>query len=171
MTSCSAGIDVSKATLDVGIWPEKSKSFQLANTPQGIAELVACLHQLEVERVLVEATGGYEKKVFVAMKKAGLDAICVNPSRSHQFARAMGFKAKTDRIDAVMLARFAQTIEADSCIEPCEKRDELTELVKQRDRFVQHRDDEKRRIKQASFASVIAGYSEHIAYLNGQIKA
>ncbi|MBH3431275.1 IS110 family transposase [Pseudomonas alkylphenolica] len=171
MVAYSAGIDVSKATLDVGIWPQRIDPFQLKNTPQGFTELIARLHQLEVERVLLEATGGYEKPAFKALQKAGFNVICINPARSHQFARAMGRKAKTDKIDALMLAQFARTIEASPIVETSEERDELAELVKQRDRFVQQRDDEKRRIRQASSSLVIENYIRHLAYLNEQIKA
>lgn len=169
MISCSAGIDISKATLDVGIWPQCS-TFQVSNTAQGIEHLIACLHELSIDRVLMEATGGYEKLVFVSLKKAGFDVICINPVRSRKFAEAMGRIAKTDKIDSLILAQFAQTVQAKKSPEPSAERDELTELVKQRDGFVQQRDDEKRRLQQAHFTPVINAYEEHIAYLNGQIK-
>lgn len=171
MISCFVGIDVSKATLDVALWPQHSKPFQVKNTPEGIEQLLACLNEFEVGRVLLEATGGYERLVFTTLQVAGLEVVCINPKRARQFASAMGKIAKTDKIDALMLARFAEHVEVKSRVEPSEERDELTELVKQRDRFVQQRDDDKRRIKQARCTVVITNYTAHIAYLNEQVKA
>jgi transposase len=169
MSSCSVGIDVSKATLDVGIWPERN-TFQLANTAEGISGLITCLHELDLDRVLLEASGGYEKMAFSALKQAGFDTICVNPTRSRQFAQAMGYKAKTDKIDALMLAQFAQKLDQYESQEPSAERDALAELVKQRDRFVQQRDDNKRRRQQARSPVVIAHFDALIKYLDEQIK-
>ncbi|MGG7600516.1 IS110 family transposase [Pseudomonas sp. WC1] len=171
MISCFVGIDVSKATLDVGFWPELSKPFQLRNDPEGIAQLIACLNELEVERIVLEATGGYEKAVFKALRIADLDVVRVNPKRSHDYAQAIGQLAKTDRIDALMLAKFAQHLASPSKIEPSQARDELSELVKLRDQIVEHRDDDRRRIKQATSPVAITFFTEHIASLNAQIKA
>jgi len=170
MISYYVGIDVSKATLDVGFWPQISGSFQVSNDPAGIAELVVCLNELEIERIVLEATGGYEKAVFRALRLAELNVVCINPKRAHDYARAMGRLAKTDRIDALMLAKFAQHIESSSQIEPSPERDELTELVKLRDQIVEHRDDDKRRLKQATSPVAITFFTDHIASLNAQIK-
>lgn len=169
MISCSVGIDVSKTTLDVGTWPDQG-AFQMANTIEGICSLISNLHELDVDRVLLEASGGYEKQIFAALKRAGFDVICVNPIRARHFARAMGYKAKTDKIDALMLARFAQKLDAYESVDPCPERDDLAELVKQRDRFVQQRDDDKRRRQQARSPVVIANFDAHIDYLSAQIK-
>lgn len=169
MISCSVGIDVSKATLDVGCWPDQ-RTFQIANSPQGISELITNLRELDIDRVLLEASGGYEKQVFYALNEANFDVLRVNPSRARQFAQAMGYKAKTDKIDALMLARFAQKLDTYKSLEPDTQRDELTELVKQRDRFVQQRDDTKRRRQQARSPQVIANFDELINYLDAQIK-
>lgn len=169
MISC-AGIDVSKATLDVGLWPEGS-TFGVDNTAEGIATVIERLCSLGINRVLLEATGGYEKRAVSLLAKAGLEVSCINPLRARQFALAMGRKAKTDRIDAVMLAQFAQKLDTYPGVEPSDQRDELAALVKQRDRFVQQRDDDKRRLKMASHEVVRINYLEHIAYLNARIKA
>jgi transposase len=169
MISCSVGIDVSKATLDVGTWPDQ-RTFQVENSPSGIADLICWLHASGLRRVLLEASGGYEKQVFDALKTAGFDAICVNPVRARQFALAMGRRAKTDKIDALVLAQFAQKLDAYQSTEHSAERDDLAELVKQRDRFVQQRDDAKRRRHQARSRQVIGNFDRLIAYLDDQIK-
>ncbi|WP_040260103.1 IS110 family transposase [Pseudomonas massiliensis] len=169
MISC-AGIDVSKATLDIGLWPQDS-TFQVDNTPEGIAIAIDRLRGLGVGRVLLEATGGYEKRAVSLLARAGFQASCINPRRARQFALAMGRKAKTDKIDVLMLAQFAQKLDTYPAVKPSNQRDELAALVKQRDRFVQQRDDDKRRLKMASHDVVRANYTDHIAYLNTRIKA
>ncbi|MFV7463629.1 IS110 family transposase, partial [Pseudomonas shirazica] len=68
MISYFVGLDVSKATLDVGFLPESIPQFQVRNDSEGFAQLIACLNELEVERVLLEATGGYERAVFKALR-------------------------------------------------------------------------------------------------------
>ena len=100
MNACFVGIDVSKATLDVGFCPDVLKPFQLKNDPEGFAQLIACLNEFEVGRVVLEATGGYEKAVFTALRMEGLNVVRVNPKRPHDYAKAMGKLAKTDKIDA-----------------------------------------------------------------------
>ena len=171
MISYFVGLDVSKATLDVGFLPESIPQFQVRNDPEGFAQLIACLNELEVERVLLEATGGYERAVFKALRLEGLNVVRVNPRRCRDYASAMGKIAKTDKIDAQMLARFARDFEGLPQIEPNQDRDELGELIKLRGNLVQHRDDDKRRMKQTTSATAITVYTEHVAYLNDQIKA
>lgn len=170
MTACFVGIDVSKATLDVGFWPQHSKPFQVKNDSEGVAQLIACLNEFEVGRILLEATGGYEKAVFKALRTEGLNVARVNPKRSRDYAKSMGRLAKTDKIDALMLAKFAEHLEIAPQVEPDQERDELGELVKLRGQFVRHRDDDRRRIKQATSAEAISFFTKHIAYLNAQIK-
>jgi transposase len=170
MISYFVGIDVSKATLDVAIWPQAFKPFQVKNDPEGFKQLIDCLSELKIERILLEATGGYERAVFKALQVKGLNVTRINPKRSRDYANAIGQIAKTDRIDAQMLAKFAEHIDPSLKIEPNPKRDELGELVKLRDQLVQHRDDDKRRIKQAMSKKAIAFLKKHITYLDTQIK-
>jgi transposase len=103
------GIDVSKASLDVTARPD-GLSFQLANDEAGIAELVTWLRGLEPERIVLEATGGLELDAVAAMLQAGLPVAVVNPRQARDFAKALGYLAKNDRIDARVLAHFAESI-------------------------------------------------------------
>jgi transposase len=103
------GIDISKGGLDVGVWPT-GETFRLANDRAGRAELVSRLRKLGPEAVGLEASGGYERSVLKALLKADLPARRLNPFRVRHFALACGLKAKNDRIDALVIARFVATL-------------------------------------------------------------
>ena len=171
MISYYVGLDVSKATVDMGFFPANCPQFQVSNDPEGFAQLITCLKELEVDRVLLEATGGYERALLKALQLEGLNVIRVNPKRARDYASAMGKIAKTDKIDAQMLAKFARDIEDLPQVEPSQARDELGELVKLRGNLVKSRDSDKRRMKQTTCAIAISTYTDHITYLNNQIKA
>ncbi|TWC60560.1 transposase, partial [Pseudomonas sp. SJZ080] len=100
------GIDISKSNLVVWVQPD-GEGFELSNTSEGCAELLQRLSQYEVGRVLLEATGGYERKVMAALLGASFNVLRINPRRARAFAVAMGKSAKTDLIDAAVLADFA----------------------------------------------------------------
>jgi transposase len=103
------GIDVSKARLDVAVYPT-GETFQVANDREGRAELVRRLGKLKPEAIGLEASGGYEREAIKALTKAGLPVRRLNPLRVRQFAQACGLLAKTDRIDALLIARFIATL-------------------------------------------------------------
>lgn len=171
MISYFVGLDVSKATVDVGFLPANYPQFQISNDSDGFAQLIACLNELEVERVLLEATGGYERALLKALQLSGLNVVRVNPKRARDYARSMNKLAKTDKIDARMLAKFARDIEDLPPVEPNQARDELGELIKLRGNLVKDRDSNKRRIQQTTQAIAISTYTDLIAYLNKKIKA
>jgi transposase len=103
------GIDVSKASLDVFVQP-KGAAWQLANTSVQIDALGEQLTALAPERIVLEASGGYEALVVAVLASRQLPVVVVNPRQVRDFARAMGQLAKTDRIDAQVLARFGEAI-------------------------------------------------------------
>lgn len=103
------GVDVSKATLDVGMFPDSS-SWSVANSRSGIEELVKRLKTLAPSLVVMEATGGLEAPLAAALADADLPVVVVNPRCVRDFARATGQLAKTDRLDALLLAHFAQSV-------------------------------------------------------------
>ena len=103
------GIDVSKDRLDVALLGEKQES-QVENSREGIARLVEQLQDLQPELIVVEATGGYQRAVVEALFWAGLAVAVVNPARVRQFARACGLLAKTDKLDAQVLAVFGERV-------------------------------------------------------------
>ena len=116
----TVGVDVSKATLEVAI-SEGARSLVLPNDEAGCAALLSELRELDVALVLFEATGGFELACATALQLAGLAVAVINPRQARDFARAMGYLAKTDRIDAAVLADMARTLLA---------RSDLSKLVK-----------------------------------------
>ena len=101
------GIDVSKARLDVAVLPT-NESWWVPNTDEGIAELITKVGRPKL--IVMEATGGYEKRVLIGLIAADLPAMAVNPSNVRAFAKSLGLLAKTDGIDARVLALFADRI-------------------------------------------------------------
>jgi transposase len=107
--SVVVGIDVSKDILDVALLPS-GECLQFSNDRSGLRALVSVLKRKKASLVAFEATGGYEKGLLTALTKAKLAASRINPQRVREFAKACGVMAKNDRIDAVMIARFAATL-------------------------------------------------------------
>ena len=103
------GIDVSKAALDVHLRPDGT-ARRFDNTPDGISALVGWVAGLAPTLVVLEATGGYENAAVAALSLGGLPVCLVNPKRTRDFARALGRLAKTDAIDAGILAEFADKV-------------------------------------------------------------
>lgn len=143
------GIDVSKAELAVWIRP-LNEGLTVANTPAGHRQLCRQLASESVQRVLLEATGGYEQGVFEALCASGLSVVRLNPLRARAFATALGQQAKTDPIDAAVLAHMAQTLELPLSVPPTPAHSALRALVQRRTQLVQQRDDERRRRHQAT---------------------
>jgi transposase len=131
------GIDVSKARLEICCLPT-SQTLAVDNDEKGIARLVALLlRQQTVSRVLLEATGRYERRVASELLEAGFNVAVVNPRQARDFARALGKLAKTDRIDAHTLAQFAQLGHARSCEKQPQKHAILDDLVTRRRQVTQ----------------------------------
>ena len=104
MARTHVGIDVSKHQLDLAIRGRPEEDNRLANDPQGIASVCQCLTRLAPERIVVEATGGWERPLALALQAAGLPVAVVNPRQARAFGRASGQLAKTDRMLAEMAA-------------------------------------------------------------------
>lgn len=103
------GIDVSKRRLDIAMLPS-GETLTINNTPQDIDQLVHRFTPKPLERIVVEATGGIEQPLVLALADAGLPVVVINPRQARAYARATGKLAKTDRIDAAVLAAFAQAV-------------------------------------------------------------
>jgi transposase len=130
------GIDVSKARLDVALRPG-AESFSMTNNRRGIATLVKCLKNLGVSRIVLEASGGYEIAAAAELAAAGLPVAVVNPRQVRDFARATGRLAKTDAIDARVLAHFGELIQPQSRPLPDAQSRELMALVARRRQVVE----------------------------------
>lgn len=145
------GIDVSKDRLDVACLPEAvlgSSIFE--NTERGRLALVEMLVPLTPRLIVIEATGGYHRLLVAALAAAGLPVVVVNPRQVRDFARAMGVLAKTDRIDAAVLARFGERVDPPIRPLPDEQITALQELVTRRRQLVELQTAEGNRMKQAA---------------------
>ena len=168
------GIDVCKAWLDVAQLPAASDQsgvgvLRVNNDENGRAALVAQLKQLRPTLVVLEATGGLETALAGELCVAGVAVAVVNPKRVRDFARAAGILAKTDRLDAQVLAQFAQRMRPQVHALPDEQQQEITELVDRRAQLVAMRAQEKTRlatVKPVARKSV----REHIEWLDARIK-
>jgi transposase len=145
LVSVVVGIDVSKATLDCYIDP-LGQSFQCANDDSGIAQLLASLGKLNVQRVVIEATGRLHRQVASELLQAGIRVTLVNPQRAREYARSIGMLEKTDRVDARVLALFGRAAEHQILAQSSEKQVELNDLISRRRALVQMRIAEKNRL-------------------------
>ena len=168
-TRVVAGIDVSKAQLDVALRPG-SERLQSANEAAGIGELVKRLQAAQVELVVMEATGGYETAPATAIAGAGLRVAVVNPRQVRDFARATGRLAKTDRIDAEVIALFGQAIEPQITALPDEDTRELEALLVRRSQLIAMRTQETNRLALTQGA-MRKQIKTHIAWLDRAIGA
>lgn len=125
------GIDVSKARLDVCLLPE-GEPFFVANDHEGIDELAGRLEEARPELVVLEATGGYERPVAAAIATLGIAVAVVNPRQARDFAKATGRLAKTDKIDAEVLARFASAVGPEPSVLPDEEARALQAILTRR---------------------------------------
>lgn len=155
------GIDVSKATLDVAILPT-GEHFVVSNDEAGIDELLGkkLLAEVSDALVLLEASGGFERPVVAALAASGVALFVVNPRQARDFAKATGQLAKTDRLDAFVLAHFAQAIRpAPRAIPDAEAR-EFQEILARRRQIIQMMTAEKNRLGASTSKKLSAGASK-----------
>lgn len=143
------GIDVSKGKLDVGSTTWESVE-QYTNNNKGIGKLLKCLEQAKPELVVMESTGGYERLVAKALQEQGIKLAVMNPWQTHNFAKSLGQRAKTDVIDAGILARFAEVVKPSVTPILSDEEFELKQLVLRRMQLVQQKVQEKNRLEHAS---------------------
>jgi len=145
---CFVGIDVAKAWLDVGVRPSGA-SWRVANAEVELPTLVARLRPLAPEVVVLEATGGYERAVAAALGAAGLPVVVLNPRQVRDFAKATGRLAKTDTLDAHVLAHFAEAVHPEPRPLSDEATRQLAALLERRAQVVGMLTAEKNRHHQA----------------------
>lgn len=162
------GIDVSKATLDVATSPT-GEQWQLPNAEPAIRDLVATLRRLRPQRVVLEATGGYEHLVVAACATAGLPVVVVNPRQIRDFARSTGQLAKTDAIDAHIVALFAARVQPPERPLPDAARRTLDALLTRRRQLLEMLTAERNRLAQA-LPAVRRDITAHIRWLERRLK-
>ncbi|MGH6740596.1 MAG: IS110 family transposase, partial [Bradyrhizobium sp.] len=147
MDTIVVGIDVSKDRLDVHVHPI-GEAFAVARNAEGLDALIARLAPLKAQAVAVEATGGFETVVAASLGAAGLPAIVVNPAQVRAFATALGKRAKTDPIDAAVIARFVAATNPQVRPLPDAETRVLADLVTRRRQIVQMIVAERQRERQ-----------------------
>ena len=169
------GIDVSKNKLDVADWPESFTS-QATNDKTGHQQLIKKLPQPKSCLVVIEATGRYEKAVALALVDAGYLVSVVNPRQVRDFAKALGILAKTDRIDARVIARFGEQVRPRALAQMHEKQDELDQLVTRRRQLIASRTAEKNRtgtvtakVVRKSLQKIVDQLSKEIRRIDSEI--
>ena len=143
------GIDIAKDWFDVAKLGERHTQ-QFANTKKGIAELVRRMKQLKPKLIVVEATGGYEEALVLALFEAGSPVALVSPQRVRQYAKARGLLAKTDQLDAQNLADYGKAIQPRLFVGKSEERKRLSALVGRRNQLNDMLQAEKNRLRTRS---------------------
>jgi transposase len=134
----SVGVDISKDTLDVAIHPG-GESFRITNNPEGHRALIKRLKGFDIARIVFEATGAYHRLFQQAMVEVGLPWVKVNPCQARRFAQATGKLAKTDRCDALMLARMGAVLDLETRAPASKTVEVMRELVNARDALIKDR--------------------------------
>ncbi len=157
------GLDVARDHLDIAVHPTQD-AWRVPNTPTGHATVVRRARALQPARIVLEASGGYEQAVDAALIAAGLPAVVVNPRQVRDFARSRNILAKTDRLDAWVLARFAAEVQPPLRPRPDAATHHLHALVTRRRQLLAIRVAEQQRRHQAPPA-LRAGFDAHLAWL------
>lgn len=165
----AVGIDVSKDKLDVDVYPDASP-LEVTNDPKGIAILLKHIPKQNLKRVVLEGSGGYEREVLSELAAAGLPVVRVNPKQARDFAKAMGYTAKTDAIDARVLAHLGAVADFENTLVPDAKRQQLIDHVARRRQLRDMLTAEQNRKKQARDKRVKRSVLNVIKVIEKQLK-
>lgn len=163
-----AGIDVSKDWLDVHVRPS-GESFRINRDAQGLAMLLERLRGQPLAVIAVEATGGFETIVAAALGGAGLPVVVVNPAQVRHYAQAINRRAKTDPIDAEVIARFAEAVKPELRALPSQAAQDLAELIARRRQIIEMAVAERQRLKRLTVKALIKSTARVIALLEKEL--
>ena len=173
MPTLFVGIDVARATLDVCIQPP-DQTLHLHNTPAGHRLLVKTLRPLAAKttdiRVVLESTGGFELPVALALEEAGIEVAIIKPERARYFAKATGQLAKTDAIDAAILAQFCQAVPLTILPLPTEEIRHFRDLLDRRQQLVDMRTMESNRLDTTTEKQAHQSLKKHLAWFDREIR-
>lgn len=179
MEAVYVGVDVSKGWLDVGLWPG-AESFRVVNDAGGIAKLAERLRAASPRAVVLESSGGPEALAASELHAAGLTVAVVNPRQAREFARSLGTLGKTDRLDAVVLAQFAQSGHSNGRLLPLRLADqaeaELKALVVRRRQLIgmlvaeTNRRERAPKVVRKSIVQTIKGFKRALAQVEQQLR-
>jgi transposase len=167
-SACFIGIDVSKDQLEVAVRPT-NEQMAFSNNDEGIDKLIQRLQPLQPELILMEATGSYHQLVLARLLASGLTAMAINPRQARDFARAIGRLAKTDNIDANVLAEFADRIRPEIRAVADEATQQLDAICTRRRQLVGMIAAEKNRYHSGP-ATIRVQIKKHILWLEKQIQ-
>lgn len=167
-TACVAGIDTSKAWLDIALHPAGC-SARFANTAPGIAALLAWLKPHAATLVVIEATGGLEMSVLLALDEAGYPVARINPRWMRDFARARGQGAKTDTIDARLIALYGARMEPPPSKPAADQAQAFQALCARRRQLLQARTQEINRCQRCRHRLVLSQIQDHLRLLDFQL--
>ena len=167
-TRVVAGIDVGKARLDVSVNAGSVSRFP--NSQAGIVELLKWLKSEDVVLAICEPTGGYERGLVSALRNSPIQLSVVHPNKVRSFARACGYEAKTDALDAVALSRYGQVFMVVPESEDEVGREALKELLSRRRQLVSQRSAERNRLDKGISTGVRASTERHIRWLDAEIE-
>jgi transposase len=162
------GIDIAKDWFDVAVLGEK-RTQQFANMKKGITKLVQYMKQIQPTRIVVEATGGYEEALVLALFEGGLPVALVSPQRVRQYAKAKGLLAKTDPLDAHLLAEYGKAIQPRLFVGKSEERKQLSALVGRRNQLNIMLQAEKNRLR-GQAGAIRSSLEKVIACLEAELK-
>jgi transposase len=165
--TCAAGIDAGKTYLDIGIEPSR-KHFRVTNAAAGIEDAVMRLQHAGVGKVVLEAIGPFAQPVVARLVTAGFEVGLINPRRIKAFREAEGKRAKTDRLDARLIARFAVQMSEPLRPVPTEDQQALKALATRRRQLVEMTAMEKTRLKQTADALLCESHRAAIAALSAE---
>jgi transposase len=170
MTQTTIGIDISKDHLDAFILPDKLER-RFGNGPSGFKALIAWIGDRPVERIVYEATGPYHRALERALGAKGLPLAKVNPRQARRFAEAAGQLAKTDRIDAALLARFGVALEPGLTPPPTQVLDDMRELHGARHALVKDRTAARNRAKNLRVPLLKRQNAQRLKQIDAQLDA
>ena len=168
MTKNYVGIDVCEKKLDIFIHPSK-KYVQFNNTQQGIMQLYEYLKAFDIELIVLEATGKLEALCADILMDLGYKVSVVNPARVCYYRKSLGYKAKTDLIDAEVIARFAEALRPDASNPSSATERRLRELSARSKQLVILRDRERNRLRRVRDEYAKEDLQINIAFLNGRL--
>lgn len=161
------GIDVAKEKVDVAVRPSGER-WEETNDAKGIRRLGRRLRKLGAVLVVMEATGGYEVELALALTQAGLGVRVVNPRQARDFAKGKGLLAKTDLLDAAILAEYAETYRPEARPLPGDEAREMAALLSRRRQLIDMKTAEKNRLEHAQ-GQVRKRILAHVAWLESEI--
>jgi transposase len=160
------GVDISKENLDIAI-ATSDRKWQISNNPAGIKKVIEMLKEMNPTLVVFEATGGFELSFWSALSEAGIGAAPVNPRQIRDFAKAKGRLAKTDTIDAQVIAQYAQALQPRHQTFPDTQ--DLKEIMARRSQLIEMITAEKNRLRAARRTRIQHDIKAHIEWLESRL--